>query len=337
MSDRPSAGRVVVTYPGFDDGDARTAGLLRTAGHEVVVSPRTADRTAEQVRRVMAGAIAGIVSTDPFDASVLAASPHLRVLARVGIGLDSIDVAAATRAGVAVTTTPGVNTAAVADHTLALILACCRRLVQNDHSIRAGAWDRGGSLLGVELTGATVGVVGLGATGLAVTRRLAGFAVRVLASELRPPPTADVTLVPLDELLATAAVVTMHVPLTPATRHLIGARELALMRPGAILVNTSRGGVIDEDALVAALRDGHLGGAGLDVFDREPPAGSPLLVLPNVIVTPHVAGISVRAQDAMLAMAVDSVLDVLAGRLPPGIVNPDVLEGPRSRPPAVSG
>jgi|SRR5579862_113397 len=316
---------VVVTYPGWVDDDLQTAGALRAAGLEIRFEPRTGERSPEEVLRFMADATAGVISTDPFDSAVFGGCPLLRVLARVGVGVDAIDLDAATAAGVAVTTTPGINTTTVADHTLALILACVRRVVENDASVRGGEWDRGGRLTGTELTGATVGIVGLGAIGQAVAKRLAGFDVRTLGYDVADVEPSTIERVDLDELLRRADIVTLHVPLVPGTRMLIGTRELGLMRPGAILVNASRGGIVDESALLGALRERHLGGAALDVFDREPPRGSPLLELPQVVLSPHIAGISVSAQQAALEAAVDAVLSVLAGRRPGGLVNPEAL------------
>lgn len=317
-------GTVVVTYPAFDENDPRTGGALRAAGLEIRHEPRIGERSQADVLRFMADATAGVISTDPFYRALFAACPRLRVLARVGVGLDTIDIDAATEAGVAVTTTPGVNTNTVAEHTLALMLACVRRIVENDASVKRGAWDRGGRLTGTDLAGSTVGVIGLGAIGQAVARRLASFEAEVLGYDVAGVRPDGIVHVGLDELLRRSDVVTLHVPLAPETRNLIGARDLALIRPGAILVNTSRGGIVDEDALLEAL-DGHLGGAGLDVFVREPPVDSPLLRLPHVVVTPHVAGISLVTQQVALEMAVGSVLDVLAGRQPAYLVNPGSL------------
>lgn len=325
-------GPVVVTYPGFDLEDERTAGALRQAGFTIRYEPRRGERTPADVVKFMADALAGIVSTDPFDASVFAACPNLRVLARVGVGTDAIDLHAATEAGVAVTITPGINANTVADHTLAMILACCRRLLQNDSSIRAGAWERGGALSGTDLTGATVGIVGLGEIGRAVAHRLRGFDVNLVGADLPDVKWDGIVRADLDDLLRTANVVTLHVPLLPSTRGLIGARELSLMHPGAILINTSRGGVVDEAALVAALREKRLAGAGLDVFSEEPPHGSPLLEMPNVVLSPHIAGISIYSQQTMLEMATASILGVLAGGHPPGLLNPDALAAPAAQP-----
>jgi D-3-phosphoglycerate dehydrogenase len=318
---------VIVTYPAFDDDDPQTGGALRSAGLSVRHAPRVSYRSPEDVVALMADAEAGVVSTDPFDESVFARCPRLRVLARVGVGVDSIDVDAATAAGVCVTTTPGLNSSSVADHTLALMLACVRRIVENHVSVKSGEWDRGGRMIGTELAGTTVGIIGLGAIGSAVARRLAGFDVTVLGYDVQGPALPNVRLVELDELLGESDVVTLHVPFGADTRHLIGPRELALMRPGAILVNVSRGGVVDEDALLAALIDGKLSGAALDVFEHEPPQSSPLVDLPQVVATPHIGGISVSAQQAMLESSVRSVLDVLAGRRPEGLINPQAISG----------
>ena len=319
------SGTVVVTYPGFDPDDPRSAGLLRAAGLDARREPRTGERAAVDVARLMRGAVAGIVSTDPFDETVFAACPDLRVLARVGVGTDSIDLEAATRAGVAVTITANVHAASVADHTVALMLACTRRLLENDRAVRAGEWDRGGRLIAGELTGATVGIVGLGGTGRAVARRLAGFDVELLACDVAPVAAPGVEQVAFDELLARSQVVTLHVPLLPSTRGLVGARELRLMRRDAILVNTSRGAIVDERALADALREGRPAGAGLDVFAHEPPSGSPLLALPNVVLSPHVGGISSRSQPSMLEQAAASIVAVLEDRAPAGLVNPAAL------------
>jgi phosphoglycerate dehydrogenase-like enzyme len=317
---------VVVTYPAFDESDPRTAGVLRAAGFEIRYVPRVGERTTEEVLGLMTDATAGVVSTDPFDREVFAGCRQLRVLARVGVGVDTIDLDAASEAGVAVTTTPGINTNTVADHTLALLLACVRRVVENDASVRRGEWDRGGRLIGTELADSTVGIVGLGAIGRAVARRVAGFDARILGYDVADVETPGIERVGLDELLRRSDVVTVHVPLGPATRMMIAARELALMQPRAILVNTARGGIVDETALLDALRSGRLGGAGLDVFEREPP-GRELLGIDRLVVSPHVAGIGVVSQQEMLETAIGSVLVVLDGGRPAGLLNPAALAG----------
>jgi phosphoglycerate dehydrogenase-like enzyme len=319
------AGMVVVTYPGFDPNDGEIAQTLRDAGFAIRYAPRVSERTTDEVAELMADATAGIISTDPFDESVFARCPELRVLARVGVGTDAIDLAAATEAGVAVTITPGANADTVADHTIALMLACNRRLLENDRSLRNGKWDRGGGLSGTDLTGSTVGIVGLGSIGRAVAKRLRGFEVKLIGADLEPVSEDGILQLPLADVLRRADVITVHVPLLPTTRGLIGRAELDTVRHGAILINTSRGGVVDEDALVRALTEGRLAAAGLDVFAREPPVGSPLLNMPNVVLSPHIAGISIYSQRMMLEMAAASLLDVIAGRPTPGLINPGAI------------
>jgi D-3-phosphoglycerate dehydrogenase len=291
---------------------AECGGALRDAGLQLEMSPRDHDRTADEMIGLVGDAVAVIADADPFDEAVLAAAPHLRIIARCGVGLDSIDLDAAARAGVAVTITPDVNNEAVADHALALILAAVRRLREQDALVRGGGW-RSFDIVSWQLHGATVGIVGYGAIGRAVARRLAGFGVELLVHDPFVEA-ADVTLTDLDELLAASDVVTLHMPLTPQTRGIIDARALALMKRDAVIVNTARGPVIDQDALIEALRSGQLGAAGLDVFEVEPPVGSPLLELPNVILSPHVGGISDASNLAMSRMATASVLEALQNR-----------------------
>ena len=326
-----SAGEVLVTFPGFDVDDPETAGVLRDAGLDIRFAPKHGARTPSELRELTSDAVGAIASTDPFDRSVLESASRLRVIARTGVGTDSIDLEAATENGIVVATTPGLNEETAADHTMALILGAVRRLVEHDASMRRGEWDRGGALTAWDLHGATVGIVGLGVIGRAVAKRLQGFDVTVIASD--PVVTAgsvpDVTMVELDELLDSAEVITLHVPKLASTSALIGREELARMRPDAILVNAARGGVVDEDALVDALSAGRIRMAALDVFELEPPVASKLLELPNVILTPHIAGISVEAMRSMARLATKSVVGVLEGRPPQSIVNPEALEHTR--------
>jgi D-3-phosphoglycerate dehydrogenase / 2-oxoglutarate reductase len=302
--------RAVVTYGGFAMEHPDCGGALREAGLQLHMSPRDHDRSADEMIELIDGAVAVIADADPFDERVLTSAPQLRIIARCGVGLDAIDLEAAARAGVAVTITPEVNNEAVADHALALILAAVRRLREQDAIVRGGGW-RSFETVSWQLHGATVGIVGYGAIGRAVARRLAAFGVELLVHD---PFVTDVEVTALDELLARSDVVTLHMPLTPETRGIIGARAFARMKPGTVIVNTARGPVIDQDALIDALRSGHLGAAGLDVFEVEPPTGSPLLELPNVILSPHVGGISDASNLAMSRMATASVLDVLQNR-----------------------
>lgn len=317
---------VVVTWPAYDIDGPTTGALLQQAGFTIRLHPRTAHRSAAEVAEIVGDAVGVIASTDPFDASVFAACPDLRVIARTGVGVDAIDIDAATRAGVVVATTPGANEEAVADHALAMILALQRRLAENDAAIRAGRWERAGSLTPSDLYGATVGLIGSGAIGRAVIRRLLAFGTTVLVYDpfLVEPPEGTV-LVDLPELLERSDVVSVHAPLTQTTRGLLGSEQFAAMKPGAVVINVSRGGIVDELALADALRSGHLAGAGVDTFEREPLGDSPLRDLPTVILSPHIAGLSHRSIVAMTEQATQAVLDVLNGRLPTHPVNPEAL------------
>jgi phosphoglycerate dehydrogenase-like enzyme len=319
--------KVLVTWMNFDPDDARTGARLREAGLEIVLAPKTGARSAAEMAVLAREAVAAIVSTDPFDRQVFAAAPRLRAIARVGVGTDSIDLDAATEAGVVVTTTPGANRETTADHALALILAALRRVVEHDASVRRGEWRRGGDLTPWELHRSTVGLVGFGDIGQAVARRLRGFDVDLLVCDPAARARRGFARVELSELLSRADVVSLHVPLTDATAGLIGAQELALMRPSAVLVNTSRGGLLDEHALAAALEASRLRAAALDVFDDEPQIPRALRALRNIVLTPHIGGLSERSVASMTDCATTHVLDALNGCLDTAVVaNPAVLE-----------
>jgi phosphoglycerate dehydrogenase-like enzyme len=320
------AGSVLVTAPGFDLSGAETGVRLQASGLTVDHAGARGGRRPEEVAELCRDATAAIVSSDPFSAEVFAAAPKLQVIARLGVGTDSIDLDAATEAGVLVTTTPGLNDETCADHSMALLLAAVRRVVEHDASVRRGEWNRGGDLTAWDLHGKRVGVVGFGRIGRAVVRRLDGFATDIRVFD----PVADVparfACPDLLELLGWSEVLMLHVPLTDGTAGLIGAAELALMKPGGILVSTARGGVVDETALAAALQSGRLRAAALDVFEQEPPSVVAWRDLPNVILSPHIGGLSRESLDAMAARCVDQVLEGLAGRMPEGVVNPEAFE-----------
>jgi phosphoglycerate dehydrogenase-like enzyme len=318
-------GRVLVTAPGFEVDGVETGARLRQSGLTVDHAGPRGNRRPEEVAELAAGAVAAIVSADPFTEEVFESASDLCVIARLGVGVDSVDLDAATRAGVVVTTTPGLNDETCADHTLALLLAAMRRIVEHDASVRRGEWDRGGDLTPWDLHGKRVGVVGYGRIGRSVVRRLNGFGTEIKIFDPVASPDGHPACATLEELLAWADVVTLHVPLTPTTRRLIGEPQLAAMRPGTVLVNASRGGLVDEPALVEALTSGRLRAAALDVFADEPPTNAGLRFLPNVVLSPHIGGLSREAIDAMTRQCVQQVLDVLDGRLPDGVVNPDVL------------
>jgi phosphoglycerate dehydrogenase-like enzyme len=320
-----ASGRVVVTAPGFDPDDEQMGARLRAAGLEIDHAGLRGNRSPADVAQLAGGAVAAIASADPFTADVFEAAPQLRVIARSGVGTDSIDLDAATRAGVVVTTTPGLNDETCADHALALLLAALRRVVEHDASVRRGEWDRGGALTPWDLHRKRVGVVGYGRIGRSVVRRLRGFGTEIKVFDPVAAVDPELACATLAELLAWADIVTLHAPLTPATQGLIGVPELAAMGPDAILVNASRGGLVDEPALVAALTGGRLRAAALDVFADEPPANAGLRYLSNVVLSPHIGGLSREAMAAVGRQCVQQVLDVLAGREPDGVVNPGVL------------
>lgn len=290
---------------------------LRTLGTTLEYSPFTGRRTPDELATLLRHTDAMLASTDSMTAEILDRAPRLKLIARVGVGYDTVDVDAAHQRGVAVTVTPGANEHAVADYTLASMLGLLRRVVANHVSTAANGWER---RAGTDLTGKTVGIVGLGRIGKLVARRLAGFDVRLLAHDVYQDATFarqyGVQYMALDELLAAADIVTFHVLLTPQTRHLLDARRLALLKPSAVVVNTCRGPVIDERALAEALHAGQLAGAALDVFEEEPPRGSPILTAPNVLLSPHMAGITKESSRRMAEMAVAEVARSLQG-LPP--------------------
>jgi phosphoglycerate dehydrogenase-like enzyme len=320
-----------VTWPDFAVDHERLGGALRKSGLAIRLAPKLGSRTSAEVLELANGASAAIVSTDPFPADVLAQLSSLEVIARVGVGVDSIDLDAATANGIAVTVAPGANEAVVAEHTVAMMLALIRRLPEQDRNIRAAEWNRTGAATPWSLDGACVGLIGFGRIGRLVAERLAGFDVKLLASDpaIREDE-AGVKAVQLDELLEASDVVSVHCPLLPSTERLIGARELGLMGRDAMLVNTARGGIVDEEALIEALENGRLRGAALDVFSHEPPTDGRLLELPNVLMSPHNAGLSETSVFEMTRMATASVIDVLSGRIPPHLANPAVFENGRA-------
>ncbi|MFO1425371.1 MAG: D-glycerate dehydrogenase [Steroidobacteraceae bacterium] len=270
--------------------------------------------------------------TDPITAELLAGAPNLRVIAQIAVGYDNIDVAAATARRIVVTNTPGVLTEATADLAFALLLATARRLPTAERFLRDGKWQRWevDLLCGSDVHGATLGIVGFGRIGQAVARRARGFGMRVLYQSRSPaPPAIEEDLaarrVPLDTLLQRSDFVSLHVPGTAATRHLIGIEQLSRMKKTAFLINTARGPVVDENALVAVLEEGLLAGAGLDVFEREPTVHPGLLALPNVVLLPHVGSATHSVRSRMCAMAARDCAAVLRGERPEHPVNPEAL------------
>lgn len=314
---------VVLAVAPHPDGRA----LLETEARVVECD----DPTEERLTRAAADADGILVRhRPPCTERLLAACPRLRVVGRYGAGLDTVDLAAATRLGVAVVHAPDANADAVAEHTLMLMLACVKRTLALDRMTRSGDWSTARYRGITELRGKTLGVIGVGNIGRRVARLAAAFGMRVVgydphvsADEMRRRAAEPVAS--LEALLPQADIVTWHAPLTPETRRLIGERTIGLMKPGAIFINTGRGGAHDERVLHAALSAGRLRAAGLDVWEAEPPSpDSPLFALENVVCTPHVAGVSEEADRAIALQVAAEMLRVLRGEKPRALANADV-------------
>lgn len=275
----------------------------------------------------------GLLCPAPFPISpaLLDAAPRLRVVSNFGVGFNNVDLAEMERRGIAVCNTPGVLTDAVADLTMGMLLMASRGLVANNRYASGGAWSAGEAAppLGWDLTGKTLGLVGFGRIGRAVAARARHFGVRIVYHDVLAAPGPgfeDCAYLALDELLRTSDIVSLHVNLTAETHHRMGAAEFALMKPNAWLLNTSRGPVVDQPALVAALQAGKLAGAVLDVLETEPPAADdPLLSMPNVLLLPHIGSATEETRAAMLDLSVRNLVAVLGGHPPPECVNPGVL------------
>ena len=282
--------------------------------------------------RAEAAACQGLICllTDRIDRQLLDAAPGLRFVSSMSVGVDHVDVAALTARGIPLGHTPGVLVETTADTAFALLMAAARRLGEADRFVRQGKWAADTAwapdfFTGKDVGGATLGIVGLGAIGQAMARRAAGFGMRVLAWNRTPRAVPGVELLSLDEVLAHSDFVSVHVALTEQTRQLLDARRIALMKPGAVLVNTARGGIVDECALAAALADGHLFAAGIDVYEQEPVAAdNPLLGLPNVVLAPHIGSATLHTRALMADMAADNALAALRGAPMPCCVNPSV-------------
>lgn len=276
--------------------------------------------------------------TDRIDCNLISSARSLRIISQYAVGYDNIDVECATKHGVYVTNTPGVLADATADLTWALILAVSRRIVEADKAVRSGEWYKTGTgwhpmyMLGMEVTGKTLGIIGLGRIGREVARRAKGFKMKVLyykRRRLAPEEEKElgVEYRSLEDLLKESDIVTIHVPLTEETRGLIGERELRMMKDTAILVNTSRGPVVDEEALIKALTKGWIAGAGLDVFNQEPlPPDHPLTKLDNVVLAPHIGSATWETRTRMAEKAVENLIAFAEGRVPPDLVNPEVVK-----------
>ncbi len=291
----------------------------------------------EELAKLLHGAVGALtLLTDTIDGEVLDREPQLRVVSNFAVGYDNVDVPAATERGVIVCNTPGVLTETTAEFAFALLMAAARRIVEGVDYVRAGKWQTWGPtlLMGQDVGGATLGIVGFGRIGQALAKMASGFDMKILAYDTykneEAASEAGATYVELDELLHQSDFVSLHVALTEETHHLIGADELKAMKSTAVLINAARGPVVDTDALVAALKDGEIFAAALDVTEPEPlPADHPLVSLPNAIVVPHIASASVSTRNKMAALAANNLVAGLNGDRPEGLVNSDVFDRAR--------
>jgi len=293
--------------------------LLQKAGFDVLPGNRERNYwNADELIAELDGCVAVVAGSEPYTTEVLDALPKLRVIARTGVGFDAIDLAACTERNIVVTTTPGVNHHAVAEHAIALLMGVARGFPDRDRLVREGNWKRFNT---PRVMGSTLGLVGLGRIGRATAQRGVGLGMRVLgfdpfadAEEMRQ---SGIELVTLEELFAQSDYVSLHLPATAETKHFINAETLAKMKPGSVLINTARGSLVDEVALVDALKSGHLRGAGLDVFEKEPlPLDSPLLSVDRVLLCGHLAGLDEESQRDTLTMAAETIIDLKQGGWP---------------------
>lgn len=303
-------------------GDVDPALVTGVLGDDIAFEPDPSD---EDLARA-AGAIAR--ADVVVDRALLDRAPALKVLARTGVGVDRVDVAAAAERGIPVVITPGSGTRAVAEGVLAHALHLVKRIAANTALVREGRWNERAhpAVVPGDLDGATIGIVGYGRIGRRVGELAEAFGMRVLAHDPVTAPPAHQRCDDLDELVAASQVVTLHVPLTPETHHLVDSRLINGMRPGTIVINCGRGGLLDLDAAHAALREGRLGGVGLDTFDPEPPVHHPLFDEPDVSLTPHMLGLSRRGTELTFADAAQGVVDVLSGREPASVAVPPRTE-----------
>jgi len=291
--------------------------------------------SAEELHRKMQGKDAIVItSSEKLSADVIAANTHLKAICNVAVGYNNIDVQAATKAGIMVTNTPDVLNQTTADYAWTLLMANARRVSESEHYLRAGLWKnwRFDQFLGADVHGATLGILGMGRIGQAIARRSMGFDMQVIyhnRSRLTPEQEAEANharYVSKEELLRSADHLILVLPYSPETHHIIGAAELALMKPTATLVNIARGGIVDDVALIAALREKRIASAGLDVFENEPALHPDFLTLPNVVLTPHIGSGSEKTRRAMADCASANLVAALSGERPPNLINQDVLK-----------
>lgn len=305
--------KVLVTARSFGKISDTPFSILENAGIEVVSHPRRGPLTKEEIIPLIKDVEGIIVGTDMLDAEILSHGKQLKVVAKHGVGVDNVDLEAANRLGITVTNTPGANSLAVAEMAVCLMLGLSRNLVAGDNKVRSGNWQ---TMVGQQLSSKQVGIVGFGAIGRSLAQLLTGFGCQIVAYDPYASPEAakeaGVTLVSLDELLETSDYISLHVPNTPETRHMISKEAFGKMKKSAYLINVARGGVVDEYALAQALEQGEIAGAACDVFSEEPPSlDHPLFKAPNLVVTPHTGAHSREAMDGMSITAARNVVAIL--------------------------
>ncbi len=319
---------VLITTEVLREAPGAHLNALHAAGYDVRFPAKNVLMSEEDVLEAAQGIVAVIAGSEPYTERVLSGLPQLRVISRNGVGYDQVDVPAATRHSIAVTITPDGNHQAVAEHAMAMLLAVARSVVQNAVDTRKGNWRR--RSISIPLRGKTLGIVGLGRIGRSVAVRAAAFGMRLLAHEKYPDlefvKKHNIELVDLDTLMSQSDFVTLHTPMSPETREIINRKSLARMKRGSVLINTARGGLLNETDLLEALKSGHLAGAGLDVLAIEPPSPNhPLLALDNVIVSPHVSALDEQAIKDMALGAAENILDIYRGQWGlSGLLNPEV-------------
>ena len=326
--------KVLITARTLAEVGNEAIAILRDAGCELTMPPKFGPYSAEDLQPMLSGHDAVFASMDRFTAGVLGSldAAQLKIISRWGVGYDAIDVPAATERGIVVAYTPGLLNETVADFAFALLLSIARRVHIGHLHMSQGEW-RGA--WGTDVFGKTLGILGFGRIGQAMAKRAAGFDMRILAHDIHPQPDLEkqgVRYVPLQELLATSDFLSLHAALTPANRGLIGEEQLRQMKPGAYLINTARGALVDEAALATALREGWIAGAALDAFVVEPlPANHPLRTAPNVLLTPHLASFARETGERVSTTAAQAIVDLLQGRKPRFVVNPEVFQSPALR------
>ena len=314
--------KILVTPTSFKpDSTSPALQKLRSFTPNLIFNPTGKYLSEDELIPLLADCDGCVAGLDHFTARVFANAPGLKVVSRYGVGVDQVDLDAARAHNIIVCNTPGVNSQAVADLTFALILCLARKVPILDRKTREGQWPRS---IGMELYGKTLGILGLGAAGRAVAQRAGGFSMKVIAYsphiDKQYAESKGIVATDFDTVIREADILTLHCPLTDETRHFISADVMKSMKKGAILINTARGGIVDEAAACELLASGHLRGMGMDVYETEPPQNSPLLALENVVLTPHTGSHTTEATEAMAAISVQNLIDVLSGRDCPHIV-----------------